>query len=134
MLRKTAICCVLFVSTFVLCAASAFAGGGVRVGIGIGVPLYPHYYYPHYYYPYPYYAAPAPVYVVPPPGYGYVQPAPVYVQPNGGYTQPPPVVQQNYQAAPAVQTYAPANSAQQPGLLSPPSASSVPPAPAPAGS
>src|ERR1043165_4639479 len=88
-----------------LCPSSAVAGGGVHVGIGIGVPLYPHYYYPHYYYPYPYYVAPAPVYVAPPPVY--VQPAPVYVAPGGGYTQPP-MIQQNYQAAPPVQTYAPA--------------------------
>ncbi len=42
-------------------AEPAFAGGRVRVGIFVGVPLfgfpyyYPHYYYPHYYYPHYYY-------------------------------------------------------------------------------
>jgi hypothetical protein len=51
--------------------STAQAGGGVRIGIGIG--------YPYWYRPYrPVYVVPAPVYVVPAPIV--VAPAPVYVQ------------------------------------------------------
>jgi hypothetical protein len=75
--------------------AAAHAGGGVRVGIGIGFPLYPAY--PHYYYrPYPYYYYPPPAVVVtpPPPPVTVVQPAApapvVAVSPTTQAPPPPP--------------------------------------------
>ncbi len=73
------------------------AQAGVRIGLGITLPIYapgypppPYYYYRPYYGPpyYPVYAAPAPVYVTPPPVY--VQPPPAYAQPAPVYGQPAP--------------------------------------------
>jgi hypothetical protein len=61
----------------VLAVPWASAQAGVRIGIGIGVPLF---YRPCY--GYPVVVAPAPVYYVPAPGAVYVQqPAPVYQAP-----------------------------------------------------
>ena len=90
------------------CLVSSSAdAGGLRIGIGVGVPFYspPCYYNPYYYgpyYPYPYqaYAAPAPVYYPP----GYAAPAAVYIppaQPAPGYAQPAPAQQPYYYPAPA---------------------------------
>ena len=79
--------------------ASPFAtaqAGGLRIGIGIGLPIFP--VYRPYYYPYPAYYAPRPVYVQPYPVY--VQPAPVYVQPAPVYQTPAPQY-----ATPAPQGY-----------------------------
>src|SRR5436305_8331294 len=71
-------------------ASTAMAHGGVSIGIGVGLPIYPRpwcggpYYYPYggYYYRPVYYAAPV-----------VVQPAPVFV-PQPVAVQPAPVVQQ----------------------------------------
>src|SRR5205807_6356581 len=72
--------------------------GGLRIGVGIGLPIYYRPWgscYPYYAYP-PVYYAPAPVYVAP---------APVYVQPvnvpQPAYQVPlsPPPVQAPYQSA-----------------------------------
>jgi len=76
----------LAVGVAVLLAAftpQAEGRGWVRVGIGIGFPVYPApwygpYCYP-YYQPYPVYAAPAPVYLAPP--QTVLQPAPTAYQP-----------------------------------------------------
>ncbi|HEV3236990.1 MAG TPA: hypothetical protein VGZ25_08380 [Gemmataceae bacterium] len=80
MIRRT----VLGLAALALLAvpwASAQAGGGVRIGIGIGAPFWYRPYYPR-------------VYVVP---------APVYYAPAPVYVQPVPVVQPVYTvpAAPA---------------------------------
>jgi hypothetical protein len=68
----------------------AHADAGVRLNIGIGIPLFNPFVPP----PRPVYVAPAPVYVTPAPVYA--APAPVivrYPQPVTGpyYVQPPPV-------------------------------------------
>ncbi|MFL5243276.1 MAG: hypothetical protein ACJ8FY_14315 [Gemmataceae bacterium] len=86
-------------AVMILPLASAQAGGGVR--IGIGVPFYRGYYHPHYYGPRfgvflgvpPVYVGPPPVYVAPAPVYVQPAPAPVYVQPAPApaYAPPPPV-------------------------------------------
>ena len=56
-------------------AAPAEARG--RVGVAIGVPLFPPVYYPPaYYYPPPAYYYPPPAYSYPPPAYVYYPPAP----------------------------------------------------------
>jgi hypothetical protein len=61
-----------------LVSGSAFAGGHVRFGISIGVPIWgPGYYYPpYYYYPPAYYYEPAPVVVVPSQPQRYIEQAP----------------------------------------------------------
>jgi hypothetical protein len=70
---------------------ATYAQAGVRLSIGIGIPLFVPVAPP----PRPVYVAPAPVYVVPAPAPVYVQPAPrpVYVQPSPApvYVQPAPV-------------------------------------------
>jgi hypothetical protein len=58
-------------------------GGGVRVGVHFGLPLYWPGYYAAPYYPYPAYAYPG--YAYPAPAYVYAQP-PVYVERGGGHT------------------------------------------------
>jgi hypothetical protein len=77
MSRKIRLLCgALAVFALSALAVPAQAGwGGVRVGIGIGFPIYPG---PYYYRPYPYYY-PAPVVVAPPPVV--VAPAPAYPVP-----------------------------------------------------
>ncbi len=71
-----------------LALTATYAEAGVRLSIGIGIPLFA----PP---PRPVYVAPAPIYVVPAPRPVYVQPAPrpVYVQPSPApvYVQPSPV-------------------------------------------
>jgi pilus assembly protein FimV len=60
--------------------ASVHAGGNVRIGIGIGFPVfYRPYWHPVYVAPAPVVVAPAPVYVVPAQPV-YVQPAPTVIQ------------------------------------------------------
>ena len=74
--RIRLLCGVLAVAALSALAVPAQAGwGGVRIGVGIGFPIYPG---PYYYRPYPYYYPP-PVVVAPPPVV--VQPAPVYAAP-----------------------------------------------------
>jgi hypothetical protein len=58
--------------------------GGVRFGIGIGVPLWPWYYPPAYAYPPAYYPAPM-VAAQPPPVYVQQYPAPAAPAPQTGY-------------------------------------------------
>lgn len=91
MLRK------LTLAALVVLALPWTAQAGVRVSVGVGVPVYrpyrPYYYGPYYRPAYvgvyvgppPVYVAPAPVYVQPAPTAVYVQPAPTAV-----YTQPAP--------------------------------------------
>jgi HEAT repeats len=75
----------------------------VRVGIGIGFPIYagPYYgpYYYPYYQPYPIYAAPAPVYVAPAPA--------VVQQPPPVYSQPVPTVRAQESHSPSYEETAP---------------------------
>jgi len=101
----------------------SFAQGQVRIGIGIGVPVYSRpYYQPYpYYYGYPYYPPPR-VYVAPQPVY--VTPAPVYAQPAPVYAQPTAVYAQPGQAAQTYQT--------SPAAIAPVPSSTLAPAPQPA--
>jgi hypothetical protein len=95
---------VLFLGVVVALAAmpwSTAQGGGIRLGIGINIPLggpayQPYPYYPYPYYPYRYYS---PYYVAPPPVY--VQPAPVYAQPAPVYVQPAPATAPRYYYVPS---------------------------------
>ena len=74
-----------------LTLSATYAQAGVRLSIGIGIPLFV----PIAPAPRPVYVAPAPVYVVPAPAPVYVQPAPrpVYVQHSLApvYVQPAPI-------------------------------------------
>jgi hypothetical protein len=74
-------------------AAAQPAMAGVRIGLGIGLPIYP--WAPPYYSYYPY----RPIYYYPPPPV-YVQPSPVYLQPAPAYVQPPPAPQARYETSP----------------------------------
>jgi hypothetical protein len=77
--------------------ASAHAGG-VRIGIGIGIPVFyrPYRpYYPVYVAPAPIYYAPAPVYIVPAQPPAYVQPAPTVIQAPAPQPQPAPAPSPN---------------------------------------
>jgi hypothetical protein len=86
------------------------AQAGVRVGIGIGLPLFPGPCYYPYYRPYPYYypgyvyVAPPPVVVAPAPATVVAPatvaaaPAPVVSQSAPATLQAPPATQNNYQA------------------------------------
>jgi hypothetical protein len=80
------------------------AQAGVRVGIGIGLPLFPGPYYYPYYRPYPYYypgyvyVAPPPVVVAPAPATVAAAPAPVVSQSAPATLQAPPAAQNAYQA------------------------------------
>ena len=90
MLRKLILAAL---AMLVLPMSSALAD--VRIGVGIGVPVFRPFHRHHYYRPYlGVYVGPPPVYVAPPPPV-YVQPvpAPVYVQPMPGQplVPPPPV-------------------------------------------
>jgi HEAT repeats len=88
---------VALMALWAACAAPADAAW-VRVGIGIGLPIYPAPWYGPYGYPY---YQPYPVYVSPPPVY--VAPAPAVVQPAPTVYQPVPAVQsrsQNYEELP----------------------------------
>jgi hypothetical protein len=105
----TVISTFLFVLLGALASGSAMAqhhghgggyyghGGGVRFGIGFGVPFYGPAYYP--YAPYPAYGYPAPAYGYPAPAYGYpgyppqaAAPSgpPAYVEQGNAMTAPPP--------------------------------------------
>ena len=72
-----------------LAVSATYAQAGVRISIGIGIPIFA----PP---PRPVYVVPAPVYVAPPvyalaPYYVQPAPRPVYVQPAPVYGQPAPV-------------------------------------------
>jgi hypothetical protein len=97
-------CSFLLVVAMLLAAVTpAQSQAWVRVGIGIGFPVYPYgppcygpYYYP-YYQPYPVYVAPAPIYAAPAQSVAQPAPAPVpVVQPQQSRSQsfvetvPPP--------------------------------------------
>ena len=56
------------------------AHAGVRIGIGIGLPIFAPYPYYRPYYGYPVYVQPAPVYVQPVPVYAAPPPGAVYLQ------------------------------------------------------
>jgi hypothetical protein len=79
---------MMFVALVGLAMSATYAEAGVRISIGIGIPLFvpigppprPVYVAPVYVAPAPVYA-PAPIYVQPAPRPVYVQPAPVYGQP-----------------------------------------------------
>jgi hypothetical protein len=74
----------LLLAGLVLLSTAATSQAGWRIGIGIGVPIYPG---PYCYRPYPYYYGPPVVYA---PAPVYVAPAPVVVQPAPAVVQPPP--------------------------------------------
>lgn len=76
-----------------LAALPQTAAAGIRIGVGLGFPIYP--FAPYYpYYPY------RPIYYYPPPAV-YVQPAPaVYAQPAPACVQPVPAAQAHYETSP----------------------------------
>jgi HEAT repeats len=76
----------------------------VRVGIGIGFPIYAGPYYSPYYYPY---YQPYPVYVGPPPVCVAPAPAPVVQQPAPVYSQPVPAVRAQESRSPSFEETAP---------------------------
>ena len=79
--RIRLLCGTLAVAALSALAVPAQAGwgcGGLRIGVGIGFPIYPR---PYYYRPYPYYYYPPPVVVAPPPVVVAPAPAPVYAAP-----------------------------------------------------
>jgi hypothetical protein len=81
---------IVFTALIGLALSGAYAQAGVRLNIGINIPLFPVAPPPR-----PVYVAPAPVYVAPAPVPVYVQPnpRPVYLQPSPAavYAQPVPV-------------------------------------------
>jgi hypothetical protein len=98
MLKKVLVASVVAIATLVPLTA---ARADVRVGIGIGIPVFggPYHHYRYYRPGVGVYVAPAPIYVAPPPPVAYYQPAPqvyvpqpVPVQQPPVYVQPAPVV------------------------------------------
>ena len=90
--------CVFALVLGALASGTAAAHGGVRFGIGIGVPLFP----PAYYYPPPYYYPPAyypPAVVAAPPS------PPVYVEQSPQQAAPP--AEQYWYYCPDSKTYYP---------------------------